>query len=494
MSVPQVKYNPGIHGDEELIRSFVVRKVELDLALETLRENAAAKHSSNQHLLFVGPRGIGKTMLVRRVAAEVRKAPELSSAWYPIVFGEESYEVCSPGEFWVEGLFHLSEQTGEERWRQAHKELSDEGDEARLRDRALAHLLDFADREGKRILLVVENLHRLLGEQIEPSRHWDLRHTFQNERRIMLLGTATTRFEEIDNIDKAWFEMFAIRELKPLDLDECTELWRSTTGSEAPPGQVRAVQILTGGNPRLLVILAGFAAKRSFRELMEELTQLVDDHTEYFKSHLDNLPAVERKVFAALLDIWDPVGAREVARAVRMGANNVSMQLSRLVGRGAVQIVRQDGRRKLYQAAERLFNIYYLMRRRGYAHARVRAAVEFMVQFYEPQELAQIIKGLAKEARQLPLQHSKDHLSALALLLASDRAREALEMLSECPAVAAPEPLTVGLRIYLGESPLVAQEILEVGKDVAQRIREMRAAFEKAAIPSTAPPAPHHIQ
>ena len=59
MSLAPVKYNPGIRGDEELIRSFVVRKIELALALETLRENAAAKHASNQQLLFVGPRGIG---------------------------------------------------------------------------------------------------------------------------------------------------------------------------------------------------------------------------------------------------------------------------------------------------------------------------------------------------------------------------------------------------------------------------------------------------
>jgi len=50
--------------------------------------------------------------------------------------------------------------------------------------------------------------------------------------------------------------------------------------------------------------------------------------------------------------------------------------LARLVARGAVELYEERPRRKLYQAAERLYNIYYLMRRRGQPADRVRAAVE----------------------------------------------------------------------------------------------------------------------
>jgi energy-coupling factor transporter ATP-binding protein EcfA2 len=409
MALAQLKYNPGIHGDEELIESFVVRHQALELVLETLRENT---DNSNQHLLIVGPRGSGKTTLVRRVAAEVRSDPVLDALWYPLVFAEESYMVSSPGEFWLEALFHLGDQTGNSRWNSAYQELRTESDEGRLRQRALAQLMDFAQETGKRILLVVENLNMLLGEQIDESAGWDLRHPLSNEPRIMLLGTATTRFEEIKNIDKAWFELLSIHELEPLDAEECGALWQAATREAPDANKLRPIQILTGGNPRLLRILAEFATGKSFRELMSQLVHLIDEHTEYFKSHLDNLAPKERKVFVALLDIWDPASAKEVAEAARMSTNQVSTLLNRLVGRGAVQIVHEQGRQKIYQAAERLFNIYYLMRRRGHPSNRVRAAVAFMIQFYEPEDLVRATTQLAHEATTLPQDERHDHYRA----------------------------------------------------------------------------------
>lgn len=414
MSTAPFKYNPGVLGDGELVQSFVVRHKCLHLILEVLKENAESA-SANRHLLVVGPRGIGKTMLVRRVAAEVRTNPEYGRTWFPIVYGEESYQVSSSGEFWLEALFHLSENAGTPNMDRTLHELREETNDARLRERALAQLLDFADSKGRRLLFVVENLN-MLCEQITPEAAWELRHTLTNEPRIMLLGTATSRFEAITHAGQAWFELFAVQELKPLDRTESHLLWQSLAKQDLKPGHVRALRILTGGNPRLLTVLAGFAGNRSFRDLMEQLVHLIDDHTEYFKGHLDALPAKERKVFVALLEQWNPVSAAEVARIARMGVNEVSSLLARLVARGAVELYEQRPRRKLYQAAERLYNIYYLMRRRGQPADRVRAVVSFMVMFYGGRQLATTIAELAREACGLPAGKTEDHFEAYAEL------------------------------------------------------------------------------
>ncbi len=405
MPLPQLKYNPGFRGDEELIRSFVVRQTELALILETIREN---NEPSNQHLLIVGPRGSGKTTLVRRVAAELRSDPDFSG-WYPIVFAEESYPVTSAGEFWLEALFHLGEQTQEKRWSEAYEELQHGPNDAQLRDRALAQLMNFADEIASRLLLIVENLNMLLGEQLRGSSDWNLRHTLQNEPRVMLLGTATSRFAEIESVDKAWFELLAVRDLRPLDLEECRTLWKALTDTDLAGQRIRPIQILTGGNPRLLVIMGEFADGKSFRTLMNRLVQLVDTHTEYFKNHLDGLPPLERKVFVAMLDHWDPASAQQIARETRMSANKASSLLGRLVNRGALSIFESEGRKRYYQVAERLYNVYYLMRRRTHPASRVSAAIRFMVILYDDEQLASATAQLAAEACGLPVEQREDH-------------------------------------------------------------------------------------
>ncbi len=248
----------------------------------------------------------------------------------------------------------------------------------------------------------------LVGDQLDKDAAWDLRHTLLNEPRLMLIGSATTRFEAIENVEHALYEIFLIHELPPLSEPECKTLWESFTGEEQPDERIRPIQILTGGNPRLISVLATFARDTSFRELMDNLIQLIDDHTEYFKSQLDGLSPIERKVFVALLDLWDPSAAQKIARAARMDVNTTSSLLGRLAKRGAVTVL-PKGRKKYYQAAERLYNIYYLMRRRGHPSQRVHAVVAFMVQFYEGDQLIRTTTKLAEEACQLAPERRQDH-------------------------------------------------------------------------------------
>lgn len=409
-----MKYNPAFLTEGELVRSFVVRQGDFERLLEIIRENTG---ESNQHILVVGPRGIGKTTLALRIAAELRTDEELRKQWFPLIFGEESYAVTTPGEFWLEAIFHLGLASDDPRWQQTHAELSAERDEDRLRERALAQLLDFADTSGKRLMLVVENFNTLLAGSLSDDDAWVLRHTLQTEPRIMLLATATSRFEEVESVGKAMFNLFKLHELHPLDEVECRTMWTSLTLKESMPGRIRPIQILTGGNPRLIAIISSFAAMMSLRELMDDLLHLLDEHTEYFKSHLENLPTIERKVFLALAGLWSESTARAVADAARLEVSKTSALLQRLVGRGMVTSGDGDGRAKHYQVAERMYNIYYLMRRSGGQTGRVRCLVNFMVALYEPEQFAQAARQIAMEACSLDPDLREDHYRVYAEML-----------------------------------------------------------------------------
>ena len=379
------KYNPGFLNDDELVASFRVRTSEFESIVEMLRECAG---SSNPHQIVIGPRGSGKTSLLLRVAAEARRDAGLSSAFFPVIFSEESYEVATAGEFWLECLARLADQAprreGDPDLRRTFEDLRAIRDDRTLGDRCLGALLDFSDREGKRLVLMVENLNMMFRDMADPEAGWRLRKVLQTEPRIVLLASATSRFDEIDNPNRALYDLFRTLVLRPLDTDECAVLWEAVSGQHRPSETIRSLEILTGGSPRLLGIVACFGAELSFRDLMAALLNLVDDHTEYFKSHLESLPAQERRVYLALADLWKPALTKEIADRARLETSKCSAQLARLVERGAVQVAGGSARRKQYYLTERLYNIYYLLRRRREPDRLIEALIRFMVLYYSP--------------------------------------------------------------------------------------------------------------
>ena len=395
------KFNPGtFQSDEELIEQFVVRKHELEIALEVLRGNIESP--SCQHLLVVAPRGRGKTMLLARAAAEMRTDDELAGRLLPVRFMEESQEIFNIADFWLETLFHLARESAAldpelaRELRETHADLSTRWREQSLEAHARAAVLSAADRLDRKLVFMVENLHSLC-ESVDEDFGWKLRGVLQSEPQIVLLASATSRFEGLDDAEQPFFELFRIIGLEPLTTEECRRLWQAVSGDAVSGREIRPLQILTGGSPRLLVIVAGFAQHHSMRQLMEELVTLIDEHTEYFRSHLEVLAKTERRVYLAAIDLWQPSSTAEIAARARMDVRTVSTMLGRLVERGAI-IAEGSGRKRLYAAAERLYSIYYKLRRERDEAAVVENLIRFMVVFYNEEEQAEMIHRLIWEA------------------------------------------------------------------------------------------------
>ncbi|MYA87887.1 MAG: hypothetical protein F4X97_05460 [Boseongicola sp. SB0662_bin_57] len=400
---PIRKFNPGLlQSDEEVIAQFAVRQNEFGTVSEVLRTNIDAP--SCQHVLVVAPRGRGKTMLLARVAAELRGNREFARHLLPVRFMEESQEIYDLAGFWLETLFQLAREIETDHPGFAHElsrthgALSARWREEGLEGNARAAVLDAADRLGRRLVLMVENLQSLC-EAADGDFGWQLRGALQSEPQIMLLATATSRFEALEDAAEPFFELFRIVHLQPLTTEECRRLWTVVGGQDLGRQEIRPLEILTGGNPRLLVVIAAFARHRSFRQLMEELVALIDEHTEYFRSHLESLPKNERRVYVALIDLWQPSSTGEIAARARLDVRVASTMLGRLIDRGAVVAEPVGGgRKRLYAASERLFSIYYKLRRERDDAAVVEALIRFMVVFYDVGEVWRFSDQLLMDA------------------------------------------------------------------------------------------------
>ena len=400
------KFNPGTHqSDEDVIRQFVVREGELQIVLRTLTDNVDA--ACCQHLLLIAPRGRGKTMMLARVAAETRTNDGLSPHYLPIRFMEESQEIFSIADFWLETLFHLAKTVEKHDMElaaeltKAHADFATRWQERDIAEHVRTTVLSAAERIGKKLLLMVENLQSL-SDNVDEDFGWQLRETLQCEPQIALLATAASRFAALDDAKEPFFELFRTINLEPLDTGSCRRLWQAISGDDLSDREIRPLQILTGGSPRFLVIMGEFSRHRSMRELLEELVTLIDDHTEYFRSYSEVLAKHERRVFLAAADLWQPSTTGEIAARARMDVRKASTLVGRLVNRGAL-IVHGTGRKQSYSVAERLYCIYYKLRRERDEAAVVHSLIRFMSAFYSGSEFAKLVEKFRTEATEHPV-------------------------------------------------------------------------------------------
>jgi len=440
-----VKYNPHLWGPEELRSIFVVRTRELRELLDRLRATPDA--SVPQHLLITGSRGMGKTTLLRRLALAVEDDPELAQRWVPVTFPEEQYTVSTLAELWRNVLDALADTR--ERQGASTAELGRlDGEIRRIGElpaearesAALASLTQWIASNGRRLLLLIDSTDLLLSNlagTAEPGASkavrvdggatplWRLRGTLSHDPGIFWLGASYQALETGHAYQDAFWDFFELVELRPLQVAEMRDAMlalartfgagRGLLGKEAEremarnldarPERLKALRAITGGNPRTTVMLYELFAAGGADDVHSDLRRLLDTMTPLYKARMEALSDQARKLLAHLMEHWAPISARELGLVSGIATNTVSGQLGRLEAEGLVEKARLAGTKRAgYQASERLFNVWYLMR---YASRRLRQRltwlVEFMRLWYSGDELTEL-------ARQRASQHSQGRL------------------------------------------------------------------------------------
>jgi len=223
----------------------------------------------------------------------------------------------------------------------------------------------------------------------------------------MIVGTATRTFAEITDLDQPFYDFFRSFELKALSLEEMkdcllalaigrgNEVVRRTLEEHA--GTVRALHLLTGGNPRLVKTFYRLLAEGLRGDIRADLERLLDELTPYFKAIVDALPVQQQRIFDAVALAWDPVEVSVVAQATRLPSNQTSAQIRALVKAGLVAEAAGLPKRKTYLLADRFSNIHYLMRHGRGARVRFDWFVRLVRLLFPDQQQAETLAKLARQ-------------------------------------------------------------------------------------------------
>ena len=387
-------YNPAQLTPDELKASFVAREDMLADMLRLIGEQPADRPC--QHVMLIGPRGMGKTTLGLRFLHAIGDTPGLAVRWQPVAFYEESYEIGDLADFWLAALRHLTRTTHDPRWADRADALArDEGDTERLAAYALSALLDFCRESGKRLILFVENLDIIFRQVRDEREIHALRATLIERPDILLLGSANAVFQAIRGRGEPFYEFFRLFILEGIGQEDAHRILASLAGgeggSEIPEamkrerGRLETIRRLTGGNPRLLVLACRMLIESPLGSAFEDLERLVDEQTPYFKSRIEELPIQARKVFHCLAEGWRPMLAKEVAGATKLGSSHASAQLRQLVEKGYAREVRLPKvKRVRYEVSDRFYNIYYLLRFSRAERVRLERLVTFLHDLFGP--------------------------------------------------------------------------------------------------------------
>ena len=256
-------YNPAHLTPDELKESFVAREDTLAELLQAIREQTPGRPC--QHMMLIGPRGMGKTTLGLRLLYAIEEAPDLRKRWQPVAFHEESYGIGSLADFWIHALRHLTRATGESRWEQRAEALvTNEADQERAAAYALAELTDFNRESERRLILFVENFDAIVAQIHDERQIHSLRATLIERPEILLLGSANAYFESIGGYGEPLYEFFRVFKLEGIGEEEARRILEASASGEGRPevseslnmeqGRLETIRRLTGGNPRLLAL------------------------------------------------------------------------------------------------------------------------------------------------------------------------------------------------------------------------------------------------
>ena len=421
-------YRSGVTSPGRLRDTSVAREHIVDNAIESLRGSVGRK--SKHHLLFIGPRGIGKTHLLSCIEDTVQSDETLSASVVVVRFPEESNRTLSFADFLI-GVCEILKDVVEDEplWAELFARVQTEEDNARVVDILVPAIREQNRQRNRTLLIMLENLGEILGRQIRDKNDLgSLRKFFMADNGCLLLATAPLHFDAITDVGQPFYDFFDIQILENLSFEETVEVirlnleWEERTDIletlEDMRPRLQALYRMTGGNPRLTMMLYELIAHESVTSVQDQFHLLLDRISPFYQGRLNDLPPGQRALLECLASMRDQEKTpAAIAARMRMSQQETSSLLKRLTDAHYLRADRhpQDRRSRLYTIREGFFDIWLAMNLSRGARKRLPFLLEFFSLFYPSidarEEKRRILRKKLVEKGSVDAERTLDYLS-----------------------------------------------------------------------------------
>ena len=421
-------YRSGVTSPERLRRTSVAREHLLDNAIESLRGSVDRK--SKSHLLFIGPRGIGKTHLLSCIEDVVQSDEALGASVVVVRFPEESNRTLSFADFLI-GMCGILKEVLEDEplWTELFAAVETEEDDARVADTLVPAIREENRRRGRTLLVMLENLGEIFTRQIRDKNDLgSLRKFFMADNGCLLLATAPLHFDAITDVGQPFYDFFDIQILENLSFEETVEVIRLNLrwekhedileNFEGMRPRLQALYRMTGGNPRLTMMLYKLIAHESITRVQDQFQLLLDRISPFYQGRLNDLPPGQRALLECLASMRDlEKTPAAIAARIRMSQQETSSLLKRLSDAHYLRAIQHplDKRSRLYTIREGFFDIWLAMNLSRGARKRLPFLLEFFSLFYPSidarEEKRRILRKKLVEKGSVDAERALDYLS-----------------------------------------------------------------------------------
>ncbi|WP_156527343.1 AAA family ATPase [Gordonia sp. 852002-51296_SCH5728562-b] len=368
------------------------RTVGRDRLLDTLtqRLKTAATTRSRPHTLLVGPRGSGKSHLLRVALHRMAQDSETAARLLVAEIAEDATGITRYDDL----LYEIGVAIGLRPERRSNT-TDLEG-----------QILDAtADRT---LVLVIENLDRVFAS-ISTAGQRNLRSWVETSGQILLFAATPSLFAGVQDRTEPWFGGLITTPLDGLSTEAGRKLLTRLAvdggdtalatflDSDVGEARVNAVGALTGGSPRIWMVLSECLTVDSLDQLIPAVEDLVEGLVPYYQQLLWDLAPNQQAIVRQLAEgAAAAQSAKEIADATGLTQQTVSKALELLrSGRwvSAEKVPGGDQRKTWYSLREPMLRHHFQWRSgRGEPLALV---VELLREWYQPGALRTQLAGAA---------------------------------------------------------------------------------------------------